>query len=167
MPARIDLTGQRFGRLTVLKRIQLQKSTRWLCQCDCGDTLDVAHGNLRSGCSQSCGCLRSDLSRARLYSHGYRRKPEYAIWIAMRDRCKNKKNAAYAYYGGRGIRVCESWDNGFSAFISDMGPRPSPKHLIERVNNDGNYEPSNCVWATRSQQMKNRRPWGSVNGRRQ
>ena len=153
----IDLTGQRFERLTVIERRQHGKVARWLCLCDCGAAKEFAHGNLRNGTSRSCGCLRADALRASKTTHGQRGEPEYAVWGTMKRRCHSPACADFKYYGARGISVCDRWRASFEAFIADMGKRPSDKHSIERVNNDGNYEPSNCVWATVAEQAKNRR----------
>jgi len=100
--------------------------------------------------------------RERETKHGLRRTPEYAIWCTMKARCHNPNAKHYEYYGARGISVCERWRNSFANFIEDMGRRPFDGLSIERYNNDGNYEPNNCVWATKTEQSRNRRPWGSV-----
>lgn len=151
----LDLTGKRFGRWTVLKRDE-NKTTRdsyWLCQCSCGTTRSVVRQYLQDGTSQSCGCLRAEL----LTSHGMYKSPEYTAWYSLIQRCTNQNNPRYPSYGGRGIEVCERWQNSFIDFYDDMGPRPSKNHSIDRINNDGNYEPSNCRWTTRKVQQNNRR----------
>lgn len=164
MPPRYeDLTGQRFGRLVAIRKHGgPSKTTRWICQCDCGNTTKSIKTSLKNGTSQSCGCLRSELSsqRAKLrkanLKHGMTRTPIYGVWLAMRRRCENPSVERYPEYGGRGIKVCERWQK-FENFFADMGPRPSDSHSIERENNDGDYEPSNCRWATVDEQVYNKR----------
>jgi hypothetical protein len=159
---KVDLTGQRFGRLTVLSVVVRNRSRRWLCRCDCGNELDVARNNLRSGCTKSCGCLRREKAAEKCRTHGKSHMREYDVWCSMKNRCLNPNDQNYYRYGGRGITVCDRWQRSFEAFISDMGPRPSSKHSIEREDNDGPYDPDNCVWATRSMQSSNIRPRGLV-----
>jgi hypothetical protein len=133
----------------------------WLCSCSCGGTTRVRTGQLTTGHSKSCGCLRS-LSGPSCpnFVHGHSKPtPEYKSWCDMKRRCLSKKQKNYASYGGRGIKVCKRWLNSFENFLADMGPKPDRSYSIERKNNDGNYEHGNCCWATRSQQMANRRPY--------
>lgn len=163
MPNLINLAGQRFGRLLVIERqvapTQGNRSVPWVCKCDCGNILPISSQSLRNHRTQSCGCLnRENLANGGgKLRHGATRhrivSPEYRIWIAMRQRCSNPKTNKYARYGGRGISVCRRWGR-FENFLADMGLRPSRKHSIHRINNDGNYTPGNCVWATPKEQAK-------------
>lgn len=160
----LDLVGQRFGRLLVVARAENSKrgQTRFNCVCDCGEERNVATGNLRSGISRSCGCLTKETARARRTTHGLTKTPEYRAWSAMRNRCTNPK-AAYAAWNGRGIKVCQRWEL-FENFLADVGLRPSRAHSIDRIDVDGDYEPSNVRWATRSQQANNMRKTVKIHG---
>jgi hypothetical protein len=159
----VDLTGQRFGRLVVKKLAGTQGTKRtWLCQCECGRKLIVTGSNLRTGNTNSCGCLHREhaIERGRnSRTHGNwtngRASPTYRSWRSMHDRCKHPYMNGFEYYGGRGISVCDSWKY-FETFLSDMGERPAG-HSLDRINPDGNYEPNNCRWATRLEQRHNRR----------
>jgi hypothetical protein len=120
---------------------------------------------LRHGGSKSCGCFNRESVIQRFTKHGKRHSPEYLVFITMHQRCNNPKNRSYLHYGGRGIKVCERWSD-FSAFYSDMGPRPSSKHSLERLDNDGDYCPENVIWATLHEQSRNRsnNRWATING---
>lgn len=163
MGKKLDLTGERFGRLTVLgvHSIAPRSVTIWLCKCECGAEVTVRATNLRAGNTNSCGCLRKELiaktGKEKARTHGLSSSREYWIYHAMKSRCLNPKSSDYPRYGGRGIKVCDRWQHSFENFYADMGPRPSDKHSIERRENNGNYEPSNCYWATASEQNKNKR----------
>lgn len=158
-----DLTGQKFGRLIVASFLCASKRgvAIWRCTCTCGKEVAVRGGNLRSGNTSSCGCWNREVRRTKTLIHGHRVggacSSEYGSWCGMKGRCHNKKDKAYKWYGGRGISVCERWRDSFEAFYEDMGPKPSPELSIDRIDNDGNYEPGNCRWATAKQQTRNSR----------
>ena len=156
----IDICGERFGKLTVIKKSENRKElVQWICLCDCGKETLATSKKLRSGRKRSCGCLWLPAVVAAKTKHGHSSGGHVSVelhtWMQMRSRCTNPSNKGYPRYGGRGIKVCERWDD-FQNFIDDMGHRPSPGHSIERVNNDGHYEPGNCKWATKYEQCRNR-----------
>ena len=169
-PRAIDLSGQRFGRLTVMERAGkgAQGKARWLCRCDCGNHMVTRSDCLRGqNGTSSCGCISIEQrpsmrakALASVLRHGACRKgavwPEYRVWTNIKRRCFNENDADFKHYGERGIGVCDRWLI-FENFIEDMGRRPSRYHSIDRRDNDLGYSPDNCRWATRSQQMRNTR----------
>jgi hypothetical protein len=159
----IDITGQRFGRWTVVAYFSQNK---WICRCDCGSDRVILSQNLRRGASKSCGCLANELSAKRRFIHGLSNTREFSSWRNMMQRCNNKKYISYERYGGRGIVVCSEWFD-FKNFLSDMGPIPSSRHSIDRINNDGMYSKENCKWATMEEQSLNKKNtrYISLNGR--
>jgi hypothetical protein len=155
-------SGEKFARLTLIERSKLDKDWWWLCSCDCGNTKFIREYAVREGITRSCGCLLTEAKR-RARKHGecrgdgktIVRSAEYKTWLHIRDRCSNPKAAGYELYGGRGIKVCERRQASYLDFLEDMGRKPTPKHSIDRIDNQKGYEPENCRWATTTEQRRN------------
>jgi hypothetical protein len=151
--------GDRFGRWTVVGA-QPECSPvgrwRWLCRCDCGTERNVLGFVLNNGNSRSCGCLKVEVVTSRMTKHGHTVRPEYKSWRAMLSRCLDPSHRNYKNYGGRGVIVAPEWES-YERFLADVGPRPTPKHWLERIDNDGPYAPCNVCWATQTQQARNKR----------
>ena len=171
MPKLIDLTGQRIGRLFVVQRCGSQNGhATWLCRCDCGNEKIISVSSLKQG-TQSCGCLwveainnwnqseeKKKVTASLKTTHGGRGSRLYRIWRAMKTRCRNSNVPCFRYYGGRGIRVCDEWEGSFQSFAEWAIQNGYDDNLtIDRIDNDGNYEPSNCRWVTMTEQNKNKR----------
>lgn len=155
----IDLTDQVFGRLKVIRHIKKTewKDTRWECKCDCGNMAIVRAASLKAGLTKSCGCLHREITGNINRSHGMSGSPEYRAWTKIIRRCTKPNTKEFKDYGNRGITVCKSWENNFTTFFKHVGKRPSKKHSIDRINNNGNYETGNVRWALPKVQANNSR----------
>ncbi len=165
-----DLNGQKFGRFTVIGEAPKRYGrTHWYCQCECGNIVSVITKSLTAGLSKSCGCLNRQKISERARTHGMTNTPEYNSWRGMKERCYDPKHKHYEKYGGRGIKICNRWHYSFSSFLADVGEKPSPRHSIDRINNNMHYScghcdeciannwMANCQWANQSKQCQNRR----------
>jgi hypothetical protein len=164
-----NIVGNVYGRLTVIGFAGYHdhpsggRSAKWLCRCECGTEKEVIGQGLKRGLVQACGCMRLERAKAANTTHGAANRNSakkdrrlYCVWMTIKQRCYDQSSCEYPNYGGRGIVMCSRWRESFAAFRDDMG-YPPPKHSIERIDNGGNYEPSNCKWATMAEQSRNKR----------
>jgi hypothetical protein len=153
--------GTKFNRLTVISDGGISANNKSMCNtiCECGNIVKCYATELRSGHIKSCGCLRKEVSSKRMTTHGYTKNKNlpltFVTWCSMKQRCLDSNCNTYQNYGAKGVTICKRWIDSYEDFLSDMGERPSKEYSIDRINNKGNYEPSNCRWATQKEQMNN------------
>lgn len=152
----VDLTGKKFGRLSVIKRKGSNLPVKWVCKCECGKTTVVDASHLKDGHTRSCGCLMKEIVSKTHSTHGMSKSPEYSVWNSMKDRCYNANNIEFDSYGGRGVEVCDRWRYSFENFYNDMGNKPRRKSL-DRIDSNGDYSPDNCKWSNYIEQNNNKR----------
>jgi hypothetical protein len=150
----IDISGQKFGRITAISHIP--KTSFWICKCECGKEKNIQGSDLRRGFTRSCGCWNSEVSSAKA-THGKSRTLEYAAWGKAKERCTKPSSKGWKYYGARGIKMHPEWIESFEKFIDYLGPKPGPHYTVDRIDNNGNYEPGNVRWATMETQSNNKR----------
>jgi hypothetical protein len=163
-PNFVNITGRVYHHLSVIGFVGTRgegKDAMWRCRCVCGKEHDVIGYALRKGTTKSCGCRKEEMRAPHITTHGHSRggkvSQEYAVWRNMYNRCYRPKDISYHNYGGRGIRVCDPWLGNFGNFFADMGPKPTPKHSIDRIDTEGNYCPANCRWSSGIEQHSNKR----------
>lgn len=161
-----DISGKKFGRLTVICRAEDEKTSSgrnhitYICKCDCGNKITVKAESLRSGNTKSCGCLSKEITKSRMLKHGFANSQIYKIWRGMKQRCYYKNHKSFKDYGGRRITVCDEWKNDFQTFYDYVSQLPhfcEEGYSLDRINNNGNYEPANVRWATAKEQANNKR----------
>lgn len=157
MPRISEIVGKKFNMLTVIRKSDKRNKNRikWVCKCDCGNYAEVETGNLSSGSQKSCGCIKSEMISKSRTTHGMSKSPEYKTWHGIKYRCYSSNYKEPQYYQEKGITMCDRWLHSFENFYEDMGQRPSKSHSIDRIDSNGNYEPSNCRWATKEEQSSN------------
>lgn len=155
---KIDLSGQSFSRLTVLgeRPERAGQKIMWNCLCNCGALVAVDGAALKRGNTTSCGCRRSEVSAAKVRSHGMSKTATYGVWLSIKRRCFDPNNRSYKDYGGRGITMCAQWINDFSVFLRDMGEKPTGT-VIDRADNSKGYDPNNCRWISQKENCRNKR----------
>ncbi len=159
-----EMVGKRYGKLIVVQFVGSKNRQRmWLCKCDCGGTKEVSYASLNGGHTASCGCLKKEVLRRNVTTHGMTKTPLHTRWCDMKKRCYNKNDKRYPRYGGRGIKICDGWlsfenfkEDMYHSFLQHLEKYGSIDTQIDRINNDGNYELSNCKWSTRREQMLNK-----------